>query len=262
MAQNSRRSAFTLVEMIVTVLIVSMLMGYAWKIFFGGRETMRHTVSQSQIQAESRWFLDHLARDIAASYRFYAVNPAEMKFGFYSFQLTRTPTDEIFYDTLRGTFKKPDDYSINVLKIEYSWNQNGTVKRSQVPGYLKFIKSPPEFQEGPSAQYENTENAKSEKIVLSHINDFEFKPYQQVYKRNTANPTEPPKVQVVPILSTDPKKAVLTTFITLRIHNKIDEKGDRRDEELDLVGKFYSRVRLAEAAYPGYFCITDEYRTF
>ncbi|NLI78093.1 MAG: hypothetical protein GX442_16880 [Candidatus Riflebacteria bacterium] len=256
------RRTFTLTEMIITVLIISFLMGYAWKIWLGGRETTRHTLSQSQIQSDSRIFLDHLARDVAAAYRFYTVNPAEKKFGFYSFQITRTPSDEIFFNTLNGAIKPADEYAINVLKIEYAWSTDGTVKRSQVPGYLKFIRNPMVFTEGPAAQYSGTENEKFEKVVLRDVADFDFKPYQQVFKRTTTNPTEPPKVQVVPVTATDPKKATLTTFITLRIHNKIDEVGNRRDEELDLVGKFYSRVRLAEAAYPGYFCTTDEYKTF
>jgi hypothetical protein len=268
MAPNSeivpRRRAVTIVEMVVTVLIVSFLMGYAWKIWMSGRETTRHTVSQSQMQADTRIFLDRLARDIAAAYRFYTVDPAERKFGFYSFQLTRTPLDEIFYDTLRGTYKKYDDYAINVLKIEYTWNPDGSVTRSQVPGYLRFLRTPMSFQEGPPAQYEGTENARHEKVMLQHVASFTFKAYQQVFKRNSANPTEPPTVQVIPVPGplNDPKKAALTTFIVLRLHNKIDEQGDRRDEEVDLVGKFYSRVRLAEAAYPGYFCTTDEFRTF
>ncbi len=258
------RRAVTIVEMVVTVLIVSFLMGYAWKIWMSGRETTRHTVSQSQMQQDARIFLDRLARDIAAAYRFYTVDPAERKFGFYSFQSTRTPLDEIFFDTLRGTFKNYDDYAINVLKIEYTWNQDGSVTRVQVPGYLRFLRTPMNFQEGPPAQYEGTENARHEKVMLQHVASFTFKPYQQVFKRNTSNPTEPPTVQVLPVAGplNDPKKAALTTFLTLRLRSRIDEPGDRRDEEVDLVGKFYSRVRLAEAAYPGYFCTTDEYRTF
>jgi hypothetical protein len=44
----------------------------------------------------------------------------------------------------------------------------------------------------------------------------------------------------------------------LRIHTKIDEGSEkRRDEELDIVTKFYSSVKLAEVANPGHFSSTD-----
>jgi len=43
----------------------------------------------------------------------------------------------------------------------------------------------------------------------------------------------------------------------LRIHTKIDESAGKRDEELDIVTKFYSSYRLAEVANPGSFSTTD-----
>ena len=250
----SERRGFTLVELFVTMAIVSLLMGYAWKIYFSGRETMRNTVSQSQMQAETRWFFDQLARDIAAAYRFIEVDPAGKKFSFYCFQTSRRVLEDMLYDTA-GKAIAPQDQVIDVLKIEYRLEANGQVKRQQTPGMLNFLRPQMTFTVGPAAQYSGTSNEPGTKTVLHNIADFQFAGYEQEFKAN-ARPDEDPVV-IRKIEGTDPTKAGKTSFITLRVHNKIDEKQGR-DEELDLVCKFYSRVRLADAAYPGYFSTTDE----
>lgn len=260
----TKKLAFTITELIISIFIASLLVGYAWKIYFESRETTRHTVTQSQLQAQMRIFLDKFARDIACTYRFYNVDYETKTLGLYSFQITRTPLDEIFYDTLRGTAKKYDDYAINVLKIEYKWNNDGTIIRTQTPGYLYFLRKPMVFQEGPASQYQGTENAPYSKVILTNVTEFSFKPYQQVYRRTTSNPQEPPKVEIIPITQSlsDPTKAARTSFVTVKIKASIDEVGSRRDEIIEIVGKFYSRVRLYEAAYLGYFCTTDEFKNF
>lgn len=242
-------------EMVVTVVLVSFLMGYAWKIYFGGRETMRHTVSQSQMQTETRVFFDHLNLDISSAYRFIEVNPDDGKISFYRFQTSRNTLEAMLYDPNTGKTLPVTTYGIDVLKVEYSKQADGTVKRSQTPGILKIHKNM-EFSEGSPSQYENTPNAPFEKTVLHNIADFDVKGYEQTFIASNDPNVNP--VSIKEIDGKDPKKAPKITFIVLRIHNKIDEVKSRRDEELDLVGKFFSRVRLADAAYPGYFCSTDE----
>ncbi len=248
------RNGFTLVEMMVTVVIITFLMGYAWKIYFSGRETMRYNVSMSQMQAEARWFFDQISRDVAACYRFYAVNPDEKKLGMYCFQYTRTPLDYVFYsDSAGGAAIPVGDQQIDVLKVEYTFTPDGKVKRTQTPGKLKFQSANPTFTQGPAAQYTGTENEAREKVLLENIADFVYRPYTQEFKPNpTAGESA---VKVTPVTGTS---ASSTVFIALRIHSKIDEKhSERRDEELDIVAKLYSRVKLADAMYPGIFCSTD-----
>lgn len=249
------RRGFTLVEMVVTVIIISFLMGYAWKIYFGGRETMRYNVSMSQMQSEARWFFDQISRDVAACYRFYSVNPADKKFGMYCFQYARTSLDDIYYDSA-GKAIPIGKQQIDVMKVEYSWTSDGKVRRKQIPGKLRFQETDPTFTQGPSSQYSGLETEEREKIVLNNIADFIFKPYAQEF---TPNPTSGQNyVKIVPIDATSSSSASATSFITLRIHSKIDEKhADRRDEELDIVAKLYSRVKLAESMNPGTFCSTD-----
>jgi len=251
------RRGFTLMEMMVTVVIVTFLMGYAWKIYFGGRETMRYNVSMSQMQSEARWFFDQISRDVAACYRFYAVNPAEKKLGMYCFQYTRTPLDYILYDdSAGGAAIPPARQQIDVLKVEYVWSADGKVKRTQTPGKLRFQEASPTFTEGPASQYSGTENEAKEKVVLENIADFLFKPYAQEFAPNAASGED--YVKIVPVDTANAANASATAFITLRVHSRIDERhADRRDEELDIVAKLYSRVKLAEGMNPGTFCSTD-----
>ncbi|MBF0499536.1 MAG: prepilin-type N-terminal cleavage/methylation domain-containing protein [Candidatus Riflebacteria bacterium] len=259
MAQDNRfssfrRAGFTLVEMIVTAAILTMLLGYAWKIYFGSRETMRNTLSQSQMQSEARWFFDQLARDVSAAYRFIEVDPDLKKFSFYSFQTSRRTLEDMFY-TASGNAIAPIDQIIDVLKIEYRF-ENGVVKRQQTPGLLYFQRSPMTFSLAPEKQWKGTSNEPGTKDVLHSIAAFDVIGYQQDYKQNPAANDDP--VITKRMDGKNPVEAAKISFIVLRVHNKIDERADRRDEELDLVCKFYSRVRLADAAYSGYFCSTDE----
>ena len=247
MAANLRRSGITLVELIVVTAIVSMMMGYAWKIFLSGQESGRHTLTQSQMQSDARIFFDRISRDISAVYEFFELDPDNSKLGFYSFQYTRTPLDNIFFNYSTGASLPPDRQAINVLKVEYFLDTEKNVTRQQTPGYLYFTQNPPIFQEGPAAQYEGTENAAATRTILRNIESFVFKGYRQKFTRG-----QNPPVSVEPAAS-----ARETTFIALRVHSHIDEGGTRRDEELDLVAKLYSRHRLAEEEFPGSFSSVD-----
>lgn len=242
-------------EMFVTFGIISLLMGYAWKIYFGSRETMRNTVSQSQMQSEARWFFDQLARDTAAVYRFIEVDPEGKKFSFYSYQTSRRTLEDMFYNASGNAIAQADQL-IDVLKVEYRLEANGVVKRQQTPGMLYFQRVPMTFTVGPAAQYAGTSNEAVTKDVLRSIASFEVAGYQQDFKQNPAVDEDPVITKRINGKSTTDAPKI--SFIVLRVHNKIDEHADRRDEELDLVCKFYSRVRLADAAYPNYFCSTDE----
>ena len=91
-----------------------------------------------------------------------------------------------------------------------------------------------------------------EKVVLRDIADFEIKPYSQKVIREGELLT--PVIEPV----TAPDKVNDVSFIVLRVHTKIDEQSEkRRDEELDIVTKFYSSVKLSEVAHPGSFSTTD-----
>lgn len=253
------RLGFTITELVITVAIMTMLLGYAWEFYFSGRETMRHSVSQSQMQMESRIFLDHLGREISSAYRFHEVDrtsPTQKKFSFYSYQFSRTTLERILYNEATGQAISPQDQKFDVLKIEYIWNSaDKKVQRIQTPGFLYFLKRPMQFTQGPSAQYEGTPNAPSTKDVLHNIQDFDVRPFEQKYKKDFNDGEDPFTLRE--IKDTGVNNASSATFIAVRLHNKIDESANKRDEELDLVAKFYSRTRLAEAAYPGYFSTMD-----
>ena len=242
------RRGFTLIELLVTTALLVLLLGYAWKIYFGGRETTRHTLNQSQLQSKSRIFLERLDRDIASAYSFYEFNSAENRFGFYCFKYARTPTDWIYYSKVDGKPIKPSEQEIYVLKIEYSM-KDGKVRRRQWPGSLKFQMDPAVFTPSPPSSSPEPGNSVSDFVILQDIQAFEFKPYRQSFSEDGSG------VTITPLQDSG---ASGTTFITLRLHNKIDKVGDRRDEELDLVIKLFSRVKLAEAAYPKYFSSTDQ----
>ncbi|MBF0543233.1 MAG: hypothetical protein HQM08_02310 [Candidatus Riflebacteria bacterium] len=255
MKSGNLKRGLTVLEVLVTAAIVTFLMGYAWRIYFGGRETMRYTVSQSQIQSESRWFFDHLARDIAGAYRFIEVNSDAKKFSFYAFQSSRRTLEDMFFKT-NGNMIQPKDWNIDVTEIEYSFQQDGKIRRKQVPGYLNFIQKPMVFKQGPDAQYAGTSNAQSDGIELHNVADFEVSGYEQTFSRKASS--EDVVVNSRKVNGTSPEDAAKTCFIVLRIHTKIDEAGDKKDEDLDLVCKFFSRVRCTDAEYPNSFCTTDE----
>lgn len=249
MAVDRTRKGITLVEMIIVAAVVTLLMGFAWHFYFSGRETMRHTVSQSQVQADTRIFLDQLETEMTSCYAFEEVDTQQKKFSFYAFTYSKVPLDEIFYDTAgqpRPT-NEDSDARIMVAKYEYSWNENGTVTKKRTPGWLNFLKKPMRFTEGDA----NTFDAYTpfEKVVLRDIADFEIKGYIQTPDRDSDS-----GVKITPLTSPQAQDAA---FIVLRVHTKVDETGNRRDEELDIVTKFYSSTKLAEIANPGYFCSTD-----
>jgi len=262
MGRSKNFFGFTIPEMMITIAIMTMLMYFAWSFYFQGRELTRHGVSQSQMQNETRIFFDHLTREIAAAYRFIDIdgeNPESRKFSFYSFTYARTGLDRINFDEATGESVPTQDQKFKVLKILYEWTKGtGTVTKTQTPGYLYFLRKPVmEFSPGPNAEFENSPDAPYVKEVLHNIADFEVKGYELNYNKTTY-----PPFTMREITGTGPNNATMSTFIVLRIHNKIDEAGQRRDEELDLVGKFYSKVRLMDTEYPGYFSTIDEQEGF
>lgn len=247
---NSR--GISLVEMMIVSAIVALLMGFAWQFYFSGRETMRHTVSQSQVQSDTRILLDQIETEMTSCYAFAEVDPLQKKFSFYSYTYSKMPLDEILYDSSGNPRSTgPDsDAKLMVAKYEYQWREDGTVLKKRTPGWLNFLQRPMKFVEGDA----NTFDAYPpfQKVVLKDIADFEVKPYFQKNDPVTG-------LQITPLTAAQAQNAA---FIVLRLHTKVDEAGNRRDEELDIVTKFYSSVKLADIANPGYFCSTDKDGTF
>lgn len=253
MFMKTKKSGLSLVELIITIVIATLILAYVWKIYFSGRETMRNTVSQSQMQSETRIFLDHLDNQMASCYSFFEVNPTENKLGFYSFVYSRTPLDTIIYDTT-GKVQKTGATSkqkIKVVRYEYVW-LDGQVTLNRAPGWLYFLQKPMKFEDGNPDHYLGMYK-KITKVVLRDIAHFEFKGYQQAYFKPPK-----PKKPYTEIKELKPEEASSTVFITLRIHTKKDEGKKRRDEELDILTKFYSKVKLNAAMNKGYFCSTDQ----
>jgi prepilin-type N-terminal cleavage/methylation domain-containing protein len=251
-AENLKKG-FTLVEAMVVMAILTLLMGFAWRFYFGGRETMRHTVSQSQVQADTRIFLDQLEEEMASCYRFSEVNNEEKKFSFYSFAYGRTPLDEVLYDATGKprTTGSDSDAQIKAVKYEYSWADNKVTKK-RTPGWLLFLREPMEFREGDETHFINRYK-KMEKTVLRNIENFEIKGYSQITDPKTLT------VTTTPTTADDYDE---TAFIVLRLHTRKAEAKNQRDEELDIVTKFYSQTKLAEIANPDYFCTTDQQGRF
>ncbi len=250
MAHNSNRRGVTLVEMMIVAAILTLLLGFAWQFYFGGRETMRHTVSQSQVQADTRIFLDQLELEMTSCYSFVEVDSTNKKFSFYSFTYSKVSLDDIYYDTSgnpRST-GKDSDARIMVAKYEYRW-ENGNVIKKRTPGFLNFLQEPMKFVQGDSSVFTNNYGP-MEKTVLRNIADFEVRGYSQTPDPESDTGTK------IELLTTE--KSADTAFIVLRLHTMKDEAPNRRDEELDIVTKFYSNTKLAEIANPGYFSSTDK----
>lgn len=249
MAHKKRRQGVTLVETVIVAAILMLLLGFAWKFYFGGRETMRHTVSQSQVQADTRIFLDQLELEMTSCYSFIEIDPELKSFSFYSFTYSKVPLDEIFYDNA-GNARNPavdKEARIMVAKYEYRW-VDGAVIKKRTPGWLYFLKDPMVFVQGDSTVFTNN-YAAMEKTVLRDIADFEVKAYSQVPDRESETGT-----RIEPLTK---EKSAEAAFIVLRLHTMKEEAPNRRDEELDIVTKFYSNTKLAEIANPGYFSATD-----
>ncbi|MDD3147943.1 MAG: hypothetical protein PHD82_11610 [Candidatus Riflebacteria bacterium] len=249
MAHKQTRQGITLVETIVVAAILTLMLGFAWQFYFGGRETMRHTVSQSQVQADTRVFLDQLELEMTSCYSFLEVNSEKKSFSFYSFTYAKMPLDEIYYDNAGNARSTgtDSDARIMVARYEYSW-ENGIVTKKRTPGWLYFLQQPMKFVEGDATVFTSNYGA-MEKAVLRDISDFEVKAYSQVPDRDSETGT-----RIEPLTT---EKSVDTAFIVLRLHTMKDEAPNRRDEELDIVTKFYSSTKLAEIANPGYFSSTD-----
>jgi prepilin-type N-terminal cleavage/methylation domain-containing protein len=246
-----KSTGFTLTEMMVVVVLVTLLMGFAWHFYFSGRETMRHTVSQSQIQLDTRLFLDHLEIEMSSCYAFSEVDTQNKKFSFYSYTFTPPHLDDVLYET-DGTPQntgEDSEASLSMVKYEYEWKDDGKVIKRRTPGKLNFLQNPMRFTE---AEATDARYSSMEKTVLRDIADFEVKAYSQKIQREGEVLT--PVIDPV----TAPDKMDEATFIVLRLHTKIDELSERRrDEELDIVTKFYSSVKLSEVANPGAFASTD-----
>jgi len=247
--KKHNKKAFTLVEMMVSLLIIAFIAGYAWKIYSNSGETMRHTVSQSQIQADIRSFLDNLEAEMMTCYSFDTVDTDKKMFSFYSFMNKKQPLDEILYDgdSLKST-DSDSDAAILVKKIEYSW-ENGIVTKKRTPGLLYFLQKPMKFQASTSNAVDLADKAMT-KEDLRDITEFEVKGYLQ--EPNGSN--EDKGLKITKLTPEDSYKA---TFIVLRLHTHKDEGGKRRDEEIDIVNKFYSSIRLANSINLGYFSTTD-----
>ncbi|MDD3001993.1 MAG: prepilin-type N-terminal cleavage/methylation domain-containing protein [Candidatus Riflebacteria bacterium] len=246
---DAKKIGFTLVELMVAVVLIALLMGIAWKFYFSGRETMRHTVSQSQIQSDTRIMLDNLEAEMSACYSFNEIDSDKKVFSFYSFTYSNTPLDEILYD-VTGTPRKTgtdSDSKIMTIKYEYAWQPDGTVFKSRTPGYLYFLRNPIYFEPSNSGEFDSY-SAFSQRKILRDISDFEVQGYYQ-----EVNPADN-SLKIKALSKSESSKA---SFIVLRIHTKIDESSGKRDEELDIVTKFYSSYRLAEVANPGSFSTTD-----
>ena len=246
----NQKKAITLVELIVAMLIMAFIAIYVWRVYFNSTESMRYTVSQSQIQSDIRIFLDKLETEMMTCYAFDKVDTENKKFSFYSFTYGKMSLDEILYDTSgnpRSTASDSDS-RIKVLKLEYSW-ADGKVTKKRTPGWLYFLHRPPEFQADPtSTAFDDSEKA-YEDDVLKEISEFDVKGYCQLPDLGLD--------KLVKITPVTPETATSTTFIVLRLHAFKEEGGKKRDEEIDIVTKFYSSIRLAEAANPGCFCTTD-----
>ncbi len=253
--EKNNKKAFTLVEMIIAFAILSFLAIYAWRIYFSGSETMRHTVTQSQIQADIRLFLDKLEAEMMACYIFETVDTENKKFSFYTFTYGKKSLDDIYYDREGKPYGTGSDsqQSIKVLRIEYSW-EDGKVTKKRTPGWLYFLRSPMVFQADPTSNAFTDDEKEATTVPLKEISEFEVKGYYQ--KKNNESDTG---FDITPVTT---ETARSTTFIVLRIHALKDEVGSRRDEEIDVVTKFYSSIRLAEEANPGYFCSTDRDGSF
>lgn len=250
MKQRAEKTGFTLVEMMIVIVLLTMLLGFAWKFYFSGRESMRHTVSQSQVQADTRIFLDQLEVEMGSCYSFFDIDSENNKFAFYAFAFVRTPLDEVLYDTSgnpRST-GTDSDAKIKVVKYEYAW-ADGKVTKKRTPGWLQFLKRPMQFREGDPAHF-IAAYSKMTKVVLRDIADFSVRGYRQ-----TPDPTTDSGFKIEPVT---PDKADEAAFITLRLHTFKEQSANRRDEELDIVTKFYSQTKLAEVANPDFFCTTDK----
>lgn len=249
MVVKRKIKAFTLVEMMVSLLILAFIAGYAWKIYSNSGETMRHTVSQSQIQSDIRSFLDNLEAEMMTCYCFDTIDTEKKMFSFYSFTYSKQPLDDILYDgaNLRST-GSDSDACLKVKRMEYSW-ADGVVTKKRTPGWLYFLQKPMKFEASTSNAFDAMDKA-MEKAELKEITEFEIKGYSQELGGT-------PEDKGVIVKEVTPETSSDASFIVLRLHTHKDEGAKRRDEEIDIVTKFYSGIKISNITNPGYFSTTD-----
>ncbi|NLM17302.1 MAG: hypothetical protein GX221_06255 [Candidatus Riflebacteria bacterium] len=255
-----KRTALTLVELMVAASLAVLLIGAIMYYHYTGTETTRFAVSQSKIQNDSRIFLDKLEMQMMAAHSFAEIDSENKKFSLYMYTYARVPLDDILFDGRDARSLSPIE-SVQlgarhkVVKYTYSWvDSKVTVTRE--PGWLYFLKDPIEFVPDNSSAFDE-QYAPYTGVVLSGVENFEIKGYIQKPNPDFVPGSLSAGVKpflIEPVTVENSHEAV---FIVLRLYSKIDEGGNKRDEELDLVTKFYSAPRLAEALYPGYFSTSD-----
>ena len=247
--KRNNKKAFTLVEMMVAMLIIAFIAGYAWKIYSNSGETMRHTVSQSQIQADIRGFLDNLEAEMMTCYAFDTIDTEKKMFSFYCFTYSKQPLDNLLYDGANPKSTGTDsDAALKVKKIEYSW-ADGIVTKKRTPGWLYFLQKPIKFEASTSNAFDETDKAMT-KEELKDITEFEVKGY---YQQTGGTPENKGLI----VKQVKPEESSTAAFIVLRLHTHKDEGAKRRDEEIDIVTKFYSSIIVSSITNPGYFSTTD-----
>ncbi|MFC1744230.1 hypothetical protein ACFL35_09550 [Candidatus Riflebacteria bacterium] len=242
--------SFTLVEAMIAVGIMSLLIFILLKLFVQKSMVFRELEQRLAEQGDTRITLELMYRDVSSSYRFTRLDPVQGVIEMICAQKDPTELSESFRGPNPKIGKKPDPTSLflRVNKIRYYFKGGKskdkrlgrTIYRKSTPG--KFFLLTETFVPG------GVKGKPRDLLALRHIEKFDFEAFSVDQKgiHTRVNPAN---------------KAMLARTSLLVLHI-IMTKYEQEAGALKMSLNLYSRARISESLFPGYFNTIDRYVEF
>lgn len=249
---RNRVGRFTLVELLMTLGIMSLIVYILMKVFIHGAFTSGEIWNRLEEQADARIAFEFLYRDVAGAYRFLKIDNTAGELELISAREEPTELSESLRGENPAFGKQPDPESLYlwVNKVRYYFKQRnpadkknpGVVWREAIPGrwFLKkelFVPRETKFAK------------KRDVLAFRHVETFEFQP-MAMDKTGVYNRIDPAG-----------GKEKLAQVSSLHARIKMS-KWEVEAGALEMAMCLHSRPMVSQVLYPGYFSTVDRQLDF